>query len=131
MVGAANKQANDFAAAEIARLQNRVEELEELCGLAQTRLPNPFTGSNRGRILVIAKLMAARDLVTRTAIAYAIGGDDFNERSADVYVYFLRKQLRDRGLELKTEWGRGWFLSQSDKAALRSLLEPNKEKIVA
>lgn len=106
---------------EVDRLQNRIAELEELCGLQETLAANPFSGQHRARLLTIAKLFAARELVSKTTVALAIGGENFSEHTPAVYVSHLRKQLAP-DITVRTEWSKGWYLSAIDRDRLRALL---------
>jgi hypothetical protein len=107
---------------EVARLRERIEELEDLLGLTETVPTTVFTGHHRARLEMVAKLLLARELVSKTAIILAIGGADRSEATAAVYVSYLRKQLAERDIELRTEWGRGWRLDVANKAKLRALI---------
>jgi hypothetical protein len=107
---------------EVARLRERIEELEDLLGL-QEKIPSAvFKGPHRARLETVAKLLLARELVSKTAIILAIGGADMVEQTAAVYVSYLRRQLAERDIALRTEWGRGWRLDVANKAKLRALI---------
>lgn len=114
---------------EIERLRARVEELEDLLGLNEKISNSAFEGPHRTRLQIIAQLLLARQLVSKTAILLAIGGDDLQEHTAVIYVSFLRKQLARHSIVIRTEWSRGWYLDGPDKTKLRSFVAKRPEQL--
>jgi hypothetical protein len=107
---------------ELQWLRGRVDELEELLGLKEPIEFNPFTSSHKVRVRTVARLLLARELVSKTAIILGIGGEDISDAAAGVYICYCRKHLAANGITIHTLWGRGWYIDAADKKKLRAVL---------
>lgn len=77
----------------------------------------------------IVALLARRQLITKQAILIATadpekpGEDDRSEKIVDVYLCKIRPKLQAMGITVKTDWGNGYGLSQTDRTKLQNLIE--------
>lgn len=106
--------------AENEALRERVAALEAVL-IGEKRLPVEWrlTGSEARVFGVIA----SRELATKDAIHAALYGLDIDggaeEKIVDVFVCKIRKKLAPFGINIRTEWGRGWFIDPAERAALQ------------
>ena len=69
------------------------------------------TLSNAERILLLQLIDAQQQIVSRAALAQALGdGKPVSHRTVDSYVARLRARLGDDGRRIQTVWGRGYRL---------------------
>jgi DNA-binding response OmpR family regulator len=116
---------------EIARLRDRIEELEELLGM-ELPWPRPNLSLTPQEEKVLALLLRAEGrLVTRDfAFAAIYGGrpecdePDYGAKLIDVWIFKLRVKIKNAlplaGVKIRVEWGRGYYITK-----------PDREKIVA
>ena len=72
---------------------------------------NTVTLSTAERIVLLRLLEAQERIVSRAALAEALGGrQPVNLRTVDSYVARLRSRLGDDGVRIQTVWGRGYRL---------------------
>lgn len=118
--------------ATIARLEDRVLELEEAMGVLV--LPPLEWGltKNEGRLLGV---LLERELVTKdTAMAalYRDRGESEPEiKIVDVFICKARKKLKPFGIAIDTRWGVGYSMSAASKAAARRQIEASTGQVVA
>jgi hypothetical protein len=120
---------------ELEHLRNRVDELEELCGLRETIPPSVIENYRRRdgtvcisarRLTVILQLLLKREMVSVQAILLAIGGDRTGDTVVGVMLVAVRRFLRDHSINLKNHRGEGWSLPADDKRKLRELIEAQR-----
>jgi hypothetical protein len=110
---------------ELQRLRDRVEELEELLGLTPPVRYNLNITDLGMRLL---GLLLKRPLVVREFAFRALYGGKAesdqpkNLRIIDVIVHRLNMALRSYGVKIQTEYLRGYYLSEGDKATILGLL---------
>lgn len=103
---------NDFI---IARQCEKIEELEEQVRQLKKLLVPIFVtpvewGLTRKQQALFCMFLK-RDLVTRDMLdAAAITGASISPNYGNVILYQLRKKLKKFGIQIKSEWGRGWRL---------------------
>ena len=115
-------------------LQQRIEQLEELCGLREPVTPGVVGGRYRQRVTMALQLL--RELVTPKALLLAIGSQAA-DKTATSYMHFARRQLADWRITLHVDRRRGWFIHPADKPRLRADLRgeviprTNEQKLAA
>jgi DNA-binding response OmpR family regulator len=127
-----NLQARDTLHAEIAALRAENDELRERlrqrdsCQEDQRRFPRAWllTPMERKLLLLLAQSERTK---TRTQIFSQVWGyeSDTQIKTIDVFMTKLRKKLRtiDCGIEIKTDWGIGFYCPPSSIERLRAALE--------
>ena len=114
---------------ELQRLRDRVAELEDMLGIGPSvadtlRIKLGITG----RQSKILGALLKREMLSRESAYFALYGDlpeseqPDSEKAVEKNLYFLRKRLEGRGIDIRNIWGKGWFLPPEHKAKLRSLL---------
>ena len=103
---------NDFI---IARQCEKIEELEEQVRQLKKLLVPAFVTPIEWRLTrkqqALFCMFLKRDLVTRDMLdAAAITGRSITPNYGNVILYQLRKKLKKFGIQVKSEWGRGWRL---------------------
>jgi|HubBroStandDraft_6_1064221.scaffolds.fasta_scaffold1252474_2 two-component system cell cycle response regulator CtrA len=106
---------------ELARLRDRVEELEGLLG-TRTACPRPWRLT--GREAQVFGLLMRHSVCPRERIFAAIWGYDseVDGKIVDVTVCHLRRKLRPLGLEIRTEYGVGYFLTPDGRRRARAMI---------
>jgi two-component system cell cycle response regulator CtrA len=115
------------------RLQDRVEQLEEVLGLSRSSVSRmretfgirPLQARTLG-------LLLSRDFVTRDGLYTALYGampeskwpDD---NVLDGHLCRLRRHLRPHGVVIRTQWGEGWHITAEDKTRIRAMLDGQHE----
>jgi two-component system cell cycle response regulator CtrA len=111
--------------AELARLRDRIEELEDALGINIE--PWFGLGLNHQESRLFAALMK-RDAVTKEQGMAAICGADPDDRPdpkiIDVLVCRLRRKLRPYGIKIGTIWGQGHRMDPHSKENARALVCP-------
>lgn len=54
-------------------------------------------------------------------VLYGMHDDPPEQKIMDVFVCKLRRKLRPHGVEIKTIWGRGWYLEEEDRAKVENM----------
>jgi hypothetical protein len=110
---------------DIARLKDRIEELETLLGLQE---PQPRTLAGIGPTgWKLMGLLIKRAAVTRGFAFAALYGDypecdqPANTKTIDQQVCRLNASLRPHGIMIRCERGTGYYLDDQAKAALMAL----------
>lgn len=102
-------------------LRLRVDELEAI--LLRQDLPQSLRLTCKQAqvlsVLMACPLASKADLMT--ALYSLNAGDPPDDGVVTVFVTGVRRELRRHGIELRTRWGRGWWLAEDDKAKLRDL----------
>lgn len=106
---------------ELQALRQRVEQLEELCGLREPITPGVVGGRYRQRVTTVLQLLLRRELVTPKALLLAIGSQAA-EKTATSYMHFARRQLADWRITLHVDRRRGRFVHPADKPRLKAAL---------
>ena len=116
------------AAPEIARLYDRIEELERLLGMRAV-MPRMF-GLTRREADVLGILLR-RQVMSTTALFEAIWGGDSERgiRIVDVMVCRLRAKLRPHGIAIRNEYGVGYFIPPDGKATARALIDAQRREL--
>jgi two-component system cell cycle response regulator CtrA len=106
---------------ELARLRDRVEELEGLLGM-RTLCPRPWRLS--GREAQVFGLLMRHSVCPRERIFAAIWGYDseVDGKIVDVTICHLRRKLRPLGIEIRTEHGVGYFLPPDGRRRARAAI---------
>jgi two-component system cell cycle response regulator CtrA len=111
--------------AQLARLRDRIEELEDALGINIE--PWFGLGLSRQESRLFAVLMK-RDSVTREQGVAVICGADPDDRAdpkiIDVLVCRLRRKLRPYGIQIGTIWGQGHRIDPHSKENARALIRP-------
>ena len=116
---------------EIERLRDRIEELEQVLGVGSddvARYRNAL-GITIEQAKILGLLMRRAGTVTRASIFTVLFGarpdcdQPTDDKVIDVHVCKLRKPLRRLGVEIRPDWGFGYFITRNEKAALRAYLE--------
>lgn len=107
------------AVPETARLRDRIEELERLMGMRM--VPPRLWGLTRQEADVLGILLR-RQVMAHAQLFEAIWGGDSecNIKIVEVVVCKLRAKLRPHGIEIRTEYGVGYFIPPDSKAAARA-----------
>lgn len=112
--------------AENDELRERVRQLEGLLNHTVYLLPKEL-GLTRTEETVLSSLLA-HPTMTRDHAMHALyngrGDAEPDVKIIDIYVSRLRKKLKDLGIEIKTEWGRGYSLVPASKAIIQKMLTP-------
>ncbi|GAA0197765.1 hypothetical protein GCM10010203_55940 [Actinomadura yumaensis] len=110
--------------ATIARLEDRILELEEAMGLCI--LPPLEWGLTQHEARLFGALLE-RELLTKDAAMAALyrdrGDDEPEIKIVDVLVCKARKKLKPFGIEIGTRWGVGYFVSAECKSRARAQIE--------
>jgi two-component system cell cycle response regulator CtrA len=114
-----------MSATELQRLHDRIEELETLLGVDRSttgRIRDAF-GIEPRHVQIVGMLLA-RDFVQRDGLYTVLYGglpekDWPDDKILDAQICKLRPRLEPFGIEIKTKWGEGWFMSKADKAKVR------------
>jgi DNA-binding response OmpR family regulator len=124
------------AMTELERLRYRVEELEQILGVgpddvALIKRALPVRKSEAGVLSMLAKRNVT---LSKDAIVTAMFGgrpecDQPDARIVDVYISRLRTALRESGtgIEISTDWGRGYYMTVASKRALTALIASVQE----
>jgi len=106
---------------ELARLRDRVEELEGLLGM---RIACPRPWRLTGREAQVFGLLLRHGVCPRERIFAAIWGYDseVDGKIVDVTVCHLRRKLRHLGIAIRTEYGVGYFLEPDARRRARALI---------
>lgn len=98
-------------------MQDRLNELT----LSKCAVPQEWGLTNS--LAVIARLLASRDFVTKSAVyneLYAHRIDNAPmDKILDVFVCRLRRKLEPFGVTIITRWGYGWYVEGESRAILR------------
>lgn len=117
---------------QIAVLQDRVQELEELLGINDdVNVRFMFLGMTKMMRRLLGLLMA-RDLVSKETIYAALYGSLPENQQPDIevigpWIFHLRNKLHDYDIRIVTVYGSGWAISPSDKARLLAVVAEQKE----
>lgn len=106
---------------EIQKLRDRVEELERQIGLREV-FPRPWKLTSREA--QVAGLLLKHPIMQMAHLFEAIyGGDsDVNDKVIEVYIHKTRAKLRPLGIEIKNEYGYGYFIPPESKRRMRELI---------
>jgi DNA-binding response OmpR family regulator len=108
------------------RLQDRIEELEQLLGMAPT-LPRPWRLTPREARL-FGLLMKHAVLSADFIIAAIWGGDaGTSDKSLEVLVFKLRRKLAPAGIVINTEWSTGYYIAADHKRLARDLIAVHEQ----
>lgn len=114
---------------EVQRLQDRVEELEEILGLTAV-IPNPLLKGVRPKVasMQLLGMLLARPFVTRDAAYTVLFGDRLeceqpDIKYIDVILSNLRKALADHCVVINTDYGKGIYIDKDNKVRLRAVIE--------
>lgn len=114
---------------ELQQLRDRVAELEHVIGItdaiplsAKLRLQGVYKGD-----YALLGILLARPFVPRVAIYDAMygmraEGEQPDMKVIDVRMSHLRKGLRQHGIEIKTQFGEGYFMTEPNKKKVRELI---------
>lgn len=109
--------------AENDQLRDRVRELEAMVGISFETPPQfGFTQKES----VIFGLLLKQNLVRRTGMMDALylhNQDEADIKIVDVFVCKIRKKLRAYGIEIRTQWGEGFYMPPASKAIAQGLLD--------
>jgi hypothetical protein len=106
---------------ELQILRQRVEQLEELCGLRETATPGVIGCRYRQRLTIALRLLLRRKLVTSRALLLATGSQAA-DGTATSYMHFARRQLAEWRITLHVVRRQDWFIHPADKPWLREAL---------
>lgn len=123
----------------IERLRDRIEELETVLGIGRddVEVYRRAFGLTRDQAKILGLIAKRNVTVTRAAIHTVLYGTrpDCDQpedlKIIDVHVCKLRKPLRDAGVEIKSDWGTGYYMMQADKAKMRAFLAANSDQAPA
>ena len=111
---------------EIERLRIENESLREALGL-NVEVP-PHLGLRPHGKLMLAILLK-RDRISREGLHAAITGVvgskrlETSSRAVDTQIKWMRKRLRPLGVDIKTDWGFGYFIDPASKGRLRRIMD--------
>lgn len=122
---------------ELQRLQDRIAELENVLGLT-ARFPGILPGGifrTRACDQLLGLLMA-RTFVSHQSAYEALYGDrsECDQPTTNIIavtVCWLRKGLKPYDIFIENKWSEGFFISESNKAKLRALIEGNQQGAAA
>lgn len=115
---------------ELEQLRDRVAELERIIGLNEAiplgKLLRP-SGQWIGACEPMAGILLSREFVGReTAFIALYGGrpeqDQPDIKIIDIIICRLRQALQPYQITVNTAWGRGYYMTAVNKAALRQLV---------
>lgn len=110
---------------EIERLRDRVSELEDAMGLT-AKLPRRLLSEpmiDRFIGILLARPFGDRDAIYSTLYGGRPESDQPDIKILDIYASRSRKILRRWDIEVKTLYGRGWWIDSSNKTKLRALIK--------
>lgn len=117
----------------IQRLQDRVEQLQEILGLSRTmesRIRETF-GVGRRQAQTLGLLLSRESVERRSLYTALYGAEPENkwpdERTLDGHICWLRRHLRRHGVVIHTRWGEGWRIAPEDKTHIRAMLDGQHE----
>jgi DNA-binding response OmpR family regulator len=118
----------------IAGLQEQVELLQAANdnlrdALVEPLTPPPEIGLTKA-LRYVAGHILARKLATRSSVMdglYINNADPPESNIVDVYISKLRKKLKPYGIEIKNDWGNGWYMTPEDKRKFRALCAPERK----
>lgn len=110
--------------AENAVLRERVAQLEVLLG---HHFMPPIEWRLTASEARVFGCLLARDIATKEAILAALyrdlGKDEAEIKIVDVFICKLRKKVVPFGVEVKTRWGEGYFLTPATKETVRAAMQ--------
>ncbi len=110
--------------AENEELRERIKQLEQQIGMVVNVPLMMDVTASEAKVLGV---LMERELATKEVIMLALystrGGDDEAEiKIVDVFICKVRKKIKKWGIEIKTSWGRGYYMEAESKAKMRSYL---------
>lgn len=118
--------------AEIERLQDRIQFLEDTLGLDRPLLERlPLEWGLTGKEARLFGILMARDIASKATLMgglYDPGIDDEPQiKIVDVFVCKIRAKVKEYGVEIETKWGEGYALSPKTKAIVREQMSQPAE----
>lgn len=77
-------------------------------------------------LILTCLLTGERQSRHRLRAASRCGGDKYETKSVDVHVLHLRRKLARHGLQIKNDWGHGFYIEADGIQRLRLLLSERK-----
>lgn len=110
--------------AENDMLREQVAQLEALLGM---RTPAPLEFSLTGNEARAFGVLLNRDVANRDMIMHALYGgksdaDVAEPKIVDVFICKTRKKLKRFGIEIKTQWGQGYYLDAETKRRVLGMM---------
>jgi two-component system cell cycle response regulator CtrA len=103
-------------------LRERVRELEQLCGAGFVSPPQlGLTGKESKVFGMLLKLPMVRREALMNEL-YEHDQDAADIRIIDVFVCKIRSKLKPFDIEIKGQWGQGYYMSKEAKVAAEQLL---------
>lgn len=103
-------------------LVERIIQLEELLGLELEFHPRyNLTTSEAALLGAIAKGNPVCTKDHAYTVLYGMHNDPPEAKILDVFVCKLRRKVRQYGIDIKTVWGRGWYLEDEDRAKVEAM----------
>ncbi len=117
-----------MSAGEIARLSDRVEELERLLGM---RPVLPRLWGLTAREADVLGILLKRQVMSQTQLFEAIwGGDSEREtKIVEVTICKLRTKLRPHGIAIRTEHGAGYYIPRDSKATAQAQIDAQAREL--
>jgi two-component system cell cycle response regulator CtrA len=102
-------------------LRDRLDELERLLGMHDVP---PRQWGLTVREAQMLGILLRRQVVSHAQLFEAIWGGDSerNSKVVEVYVCKMRQKLRPQGIEIRTEYGSGYFLPPASKQRVREMV---------
>lgn len=120
---------------ELERLRDRVAELEDATGLTakvpRHLIPRDLISGARVASPMVCRvigILLTRDFGDRDALFSTLYGAKHEDeqpdiKCLDIHVSQARRGLRSLGVEIKTLYGRGWYMDEANKTKLRALIK--------
>ncbi|MGA8172305.1 MAG: winged helix-turn-helix domain-containing protein [Methylocystis sp.] len=115
---------NATALARIGELEEEVRQLRALLAPVTPAMSARAGMSRRQREFCAAVLAASPNVATRERLIAALGLEESEDpvSNLSVIVCHLRKAMRGAGIEIATEWGRGYYVTQECAERLRAFM---------
>ena len=103
-------------------LREQIAKLELLLGM-QAAAPIEFrlTGKEEG----VFGVLMAREIATKEMVMFALysslGKDEAEPKIVDVFICKIRRKLKPFGIDIKTVWGKGYYLTPEAKRSVKEL----------
>lgn len=120
-----------YLEAELLKAYAELEFLREAVGL-NIKFP-PHMGLTKNESSILGVLMK-KQIALKESIWMAIYSDKCEDKQADpkiigVLICKMRRKLKELGVEIKSSWGVGYYLTPEDKKKIESLINGNTTKI--
>lgn len=105
-------------------LREQIRKLETMLGV---HFGSPLEFGLTGSEECVFGVLMLRELATKEMISIALynslGKEAADEKIVDVFVCKIRAKIKAFGIEIKTMWGKGYYLTPETKRTVKTLLD--------